>query len=103
MIVIPEVADASTIYVAYRAQPVLATMPESLLRLTALGATAQLMLLEEAKGLGPDESLLDRRLQAGARARSGAVLWERFLQTRHLMRLQLLEDEERFVSYVSGR
>lgn len=93
MLTVPWTYDNSTLFIAYRAKPVLQTMPEKLVRLCAFGTAANLLMLEEALHVSPAASATDRRIQEGAKARAGAVLWERFMARRNLERISLLEDE----------
>lgn len=93
MLSVPSTYDQSTLYIAYRAKPVLQTMPERLVRLNALGTAAQLLMQEEGLHVSAAVSAADRRIQEGAKGRAGALLWERFVARRNEERLSLLEDE----------
>lgn len=93
MLSIPGTWDTSTLFVSYRAKPVLQTMPEKLVRLCALGTAAQLLMQEEGFHVAAAVSAADRRIQEGAKGRAGALLWERFVARRNEERISLFEDE----------
>lgn len=95
-ITIPNVADYSTIYYAYRVRPTLANLTSELERLVDLGTTAEAMSLREGRHTSPDRSSVDATVGDGAALRAGLVRWQRFVdaRTRENTRLIQLEQEK---------
>lgn len=92
-LILPGPIDSSTIYVAYRSRPTLASLTPALTQLVVLGAMAQLQLTEESAGTAPDTTVVDRSLQAGSRLRAGALGLQRFQAARSSLMISLQQSE----------
>lgn len=93
-ILVPWVADSSSVYVAYRARPRLRSLSSELERLAIVFALSQLAMQEESSLLAPGSSVVDRQLQAGSRLRQGVVMREVFERSRAEIRASLLVAED---------
>lgn len=102
-VIIRETWDTSTIFVAYKALPTISNLTPALVATVKLGVTATLLMEEESQLLSPDARQLDRRVSEGSNVRAGSLLWQRFIQQRDNVRLQLLDDEQAGTIYVRGR
>jgi len=85
--------DAGTIYVAYRAKPSVGTLSGVCRNLVLMGATAHLLMLEEAVHVGPGASAIEKRVADGSKLRAGATLWQRFINARQQAGVSLASGE----------
>jgi len=86
--------NTSPVYVSYRQQATIDTLAGSLERITLLGASGHLLLMEEAKHVAPAASQADRGVAEGAKDRAGLVLWQRFEQARIRVNVTLSHEEQ---------
>jgi hypothetical protein len=93
MLLVPDYYDSSQLYIYGRLRPTTTNLTDRLLRLSAIGVSAQLSDLGEVQLVGPDASAAERRIQEGSRARAGANLWDRFERRRWREHVNLSEDE----------
>lgn len=91
-VLIRRTVDSSTIYLAYRAKPTLATLGD-LEKLGVLGCIADLTMREEAEHVGPAATAVDHRVSDGSKLRAGAVLWDRFNSSRMQKYISLQHEE----------
>lgn len=103
-VVIPGTWEASTLFVSYRIRPTLTSIEGSELeQLAVLGAFAHLQMQDEARRTTPSSPGLSHTVQEGAKARIGALMWERFNEARVRKTAALTSKEQQQVQLLTLR